>query len=215
MIWKHFWPEHYRDDRIRPWHAGNENREFDSFFRSHMRKVIAVRRSQNGELRSSGSLRYLSKNNLNIARLAAPPEELRDGTVLIPFRDPMQQAASMHRQHERFLEIHEDDDFVRVYMEAIGHHEFGKGLKPVNFGGWLDGDPADPADLEFWLQYWNAAYQFVLKHAGEQAVVISYTRLTEKPERCLALLARELGLSEDVLVCISRPTSCAHLGRIP
>jgi len=199
MIWKHFRPEHYRDDRIRPWRTGDEQREFDSFFRTHMRKVIAVRQAQHGE-QHSDTLRYLSRNNLNIARLAAPPEGLQEGAFLIPFRDPVQQAASMHRQHERFLEIHEDDDFVRVYMEAIGRHEFGERLKPVNFKGWLDEDPANPADLEFWLQYWNAAYQFILKHAGERGVLVSYARFTEQLERSLALLAREMGLPEDVLV---------------
>jgi len=95
--------------------------------------MIALR-TEEGEEKSAGR-RYLSKNNLNIARLAALPEPLQEGTILVPFRDPVQQAVSVHRQHERLLEIHEEDDFVREYMEAIGHHEFGKGLKPVNFGG--------------------------------------------------------------------------------
>mgnify|MGYP006199804513 CR=1 FL=1 len=58
----------------------------------------------------------------------------------------------MHLQHIRFLEIHEQDDFVREYMEAIGHHDFGAGLKPVNFGNWL-ADAADPKDLALELAF--------------------------------------------------------------
>ena len=106
MVWKQFWPFHYREDRIQPWRPDDKNREFESFFDRHMRKVIAARRD--GEIEGqSETLRYLSKNNLNIARLAAPPKPLHRGTILVPFRDPVQQAASMLRQHERFLEIHE------------------------------------------------------------------------------------------------------------
>lgn len=194
MIWKHFWTDHYREDHIRPWRSGDQNPAFDSFFETHIRKVLAVH--QNGE---PGALRYLSKNNLNIARLAAPPPGLQQGTFVIPFRDPLQQAASMQRQHRRFLEIHEEDDFVREYMEAIGHHEFGEGLKPVNFRNWLDADPPSPSDLEFWLRYWTAAYQFVLEHSEDSTVLVSYARLTEAPEPALEDIASALGVDAGLL----------------
>jgi hypothetical protein len=161
-----------------------------------MRTVIAARRSE-----TDGATRYLSKNNLNIARLAALPAPLREGTVVIPFRDPLQQAASMHRQHERFLDIHREDDFVREYMEAIGHHEFGKGLKPGNFNGWREEvSGLAPEGLAFWVRYWTAAYRFVLEHAGEQTHLLSYRRLTECPEAALARLADCLSLSQGLLV---------------
>jgi hypothetical protein len=160
-----------------------------------MRKVIAVR--QNGETNADGR-RYLSKNNLNIARLAAPPSPLQRGTFLIPFRAPIQQAASMYRQHQRFLKIHEEDDFVREYMEAIGHHEFGKGLRPVNFNGWLD-DASAPGTLAFWVEYWVAAYRHILDHTDDGAVLLSYKRLTEAPEESLSRLADVLDLPTDAL----------------
>ncbi len=121
MVWKRFWSDHYKKNRIVPWVDGESNREFSKFFRSHMRKIIAIR-SEDLPSRS----RYLSKNNLNIARLPDPPEPLKQGTFLIPFRDPIQQAASMLNQHERLLDIQADDGFVSEYMEAIGHHEFGE-----------------------------------------------------------------------------------------
>jgi hypothetical protein len=199
MIWKHFWPSHYRKGHIRPWSPGAENEEFNSFFRAHMRKMIALRTEEGNEEKTEGR-RYLSKNNLNIARLAALPEPLQEGTILVPLRDPVQQAASMYRQHERFLQIHEKDDFVREYMEAIGHHEFGKGLKPVNFNGWLDESASNPEDLEFWVRYWTEAYQFALEEAGEEVTFVSYARLTEKPEASLSTLAYQIGFSESDLV---------------
>lgn len=188
MIWKHFWTEHYQADRIRPWRSEDHNPEFDRFLEAHMRKVIALRQEDEAESR-----RYLSKNNLNIARLAAPPPPLQEGIFLIPFRDPVQQAASMLRQHRRFLDLHEDDDFIREYMDAIGHHEFGKGLRPVNVGGWLDEAPS-PQTLSFWLQYWSAAYRFVLSETGPGTVLLSYDHLTEEPDALLPSLANALDL---------------------
>lgn len=196
MIWKHFWPEHYDTNRIRPWRDGDRNRTFDAFFETHMRKVLALHRD---DAEKGSSLRYLSKNNLNVARLGARPPALRQGTVLLPFRKPVQQAASMFRQHQRFLDIHAEDSFVREYMEAIGHHEFGEGLKPVNFRGWLDDSPGRPTDLAFWLRYWTAAYRFVLEHANESDVLVSYGRLTEEPEPALADLSGALGVEATLL----------------
>lgn len=195
MVWKHFWPTHYREDHILPWEANQQKDSFNRFFVTHMRKIAALR----GPAKRDKNLRYLSKNNLNIARLATPPQPLSDGTFLIPFRDPVQQAASMLRQHERFLSIHDDDDFVREYMEAIGHHEFGEGLKPVNFDDWLS-DADSPRSLSFWVQYWIAAYQYVLTHATDDTVLVSYARLTDDPEPSLSRLAHAVGVSDEELV---------------
>ena len=69
MIWKHFWPDHYRDDHIRPWESGDQNPEFDAFFETHMRKVLALRRAELANGAEPSSLRYVSKNNLNLSRL--------------------------------------------------------------------------------------------------------------------------------------------------
>ncbi|PQJ35624.1 hypothetical protein BSZ35_14380 [Salinibacter sp. 10B] len=194
VVWKHFWSDHYEPDRIRPWTAEDRNPAFNRFFDTHMRKVVAVREEE-----GQGPLRYVSKNNLNIARLANPAPALQRGTILIPFRAPLQQAASMHRQHHRFLDIHRQDDFVRKYMEAIGHHEFGEGLRPVNFDGWLE-DAADPSEFAFWVQYWIAAYRHVLRHAGESTVLLSYARLTDEPAAVLGRLTDCLSIPDDRLV---------------
>jgi len=198
VIWKHFWPDHYEADRIRPWHDDEPDPEFDAFFDTHMRKVIAVRREAASDGDDGPDRRYLSKNNLNVARLAAPPPPLRRGTLLIPFRPPVQQAASMHRQHRRFSQLHDEDDFVREYMAAIGHHEFGRSLRPVNFDGWLPEAP-DPDRLTFWLRYWIAAYRFVLRHADASTVLVSYARLTDEPGSALSRLADALALPSGPL----------------
>lgn len=197
MVWKHFWPNHYRSDRIVPWTASKENGAFESFLESHMRKIIALRRQGLTDRR-----RYLSKNNVNFARLAAPPEPLRRGTILVPFREPVQHAASMLRQHRRFTRLHAEDGFLQRYMEAVGHHEFGAGLKPIDIGEWLDGT-GDPDQLEFWLKYWTAAYRFVLEHAGPTCRTLSYRALHQKPESTLRAVAELVDIPEAELVAQS------------
>lgn len=188
MVWKRFWPEHYREDRIVPWREDERRPEFDAFLETHMRKVIALRREG-----PSDGRRYLSKDNAHLARLAALPGPLARGRLLVPVREPVQQAASLLRQHHRFLELHAEDPFLRRYMSAIGHHEFGRELKPIDFGGWL-ADAPHPGSLAFWVGYWVVTHRHVLEHAGPSAVLVSYARLSGEPEAALARLADAVGL---------------------
>jgi hypothetical protein len=195
VLWKHFWPDHYLEDRILPWTETESRPEFERFFEMHVRKVLALRRED-----GPGRTRYVSKNNLNIARLGDDlPAPLRHGTILVPFRAPLQQAASMLQQHERFTALHDDDPFLLEYMEAIGHHEFGRGLKPVDFGGWLDRTHESPGDLVFWLRYWVAAYRNLLTHSASHVTFMSYRRLTSAPEDALRRLAAVVGIDAEVL----------------
>ncbi len=191
MIWKQFWPEHYADDRIRPW-GGEDHPEFFAFMRSHIRKIVAVHRRGAPDR----TARYVSKNNLNIARIGLLLREFPDGVVVVPFRHPMQHAASLLRQHLNFLEVHRSDPFAREYMEAIGHYDFGANLRPVDFAGWLDNGPRpDPTGLSFWLEYWIAAYRHLLgeSRGNRQIHLLSYERLCSAPESGLERFAGLLG----------------------
>lgn len=200
MIWKRFWPDHYEERRIVPWSAEDADPEFDAWLEAHMRKIAALRRPD-----AAGPVRYLSKNNVQIARLDAPCRPLKRGTFVVPFREPVQHAASLLRQHRRFTRLQAEDGFLREYMDGIGHHDFGPGLKPVDFGGWLEEAPA-PETLEFWLRYWVAGCRHVLDRVGPSTILVSYERLVEEPEGVLARLAGALEIPAPDLV--------SHAGRI-
>jgi hypothetical protein len=193
VIWKRFWPGHYRKLWIEPWSPGETDPDFDAFLLRHMRKVIARRADRPGS-----GLRYLSKNNATISRLAALPGPMREGVVLIPFRDPLQHASSLLTQHRRFLEVHREDRFARRYMADIGHHEFGLEHRPINFSGWLEGAPGAET-LEYWLLYWTAAYRHVLDSLGERTMLVSYRRLTEAPEPVLSSIGERIGADGEEL----------------
>ena len=179
VVWKTFWKRHYQADRIIPW-DNEANEEFNEFFRSHLRKIILLRR-ENSEL----SPRYISKNNANIARTRILKQLFPDSVIIIPFRHPLQHANSLLQQHLNFLQIHNTDSFASEYMKAIGHYDFGQNLCPIDFAGWFDQrESKDATSLAFWLEYWIASYQHLLAENTSEitespvADVKSATRLT-------------------------------------
>ena len=161
MVWMRFFKNRYRGDCLPVW-TRCDGEEFGAFYREHQRKIIALRRRGDGD--GSERTRYVAKNNLLIARLPAVWQALPDAIALVPFRDPLQHAASLLRQHERFTAMHKEDPFIRRYMAGIGHFDFGANLKPVDFDGWWSQrTDRDPTTLGFWLDYWRATYRHLLR----------------------------------------------------
>jgi hypothetical protein len=189
VVWRAFWPEHYRRRSITPWGARRDP-EFDAFFRLQARKIIAIRRDER-----PSAARYLSKANGNIARLPYLRSLAPDAVVIVPFRDPVQQARSLLSQHLRFLEVHAQDPFARRYMSGIGHYDFGSDLRPIDFGGWLASNALDPGGLDFWLAYWTQAYGAVLDQ-DTTLDVLSYEAFCEAPREAAAALGALLGLQD-------------------
>ena len=192
VIWKAFWPGKYHGDRIDLWGAADRNEEFERFFHNHMKKLIVL-----GSGPGSGSVRYVSKNNANIARIPLIRVLFPDAVLLVPFRDPVNQAASLLRQHRRFLEIHRKDAFARHYMEAIGHFEFGAGLRRISFPESPAALPAsDPVHAQFWLAYWISAYGY-LANLRERAVrFIDFDEMCRNPIPAMRAIENALGLGD-------------------
>jgi hypothetical protein len=195
VLWKTFWPQHYRSDRISPWQDEADG-EFRAFFRSHMRKIILLRGGQGAHM-----ARYVSKNNLNLARIRMLRRLFPDSVIVVPFRQPLHHAASLLEQHCNFLRLHENDPFACEYMRAIGHYDFGKNLCPVDFGGWIDEwQSQDAQSLAFWLKYWVVTYRHLLTQSDD-LFLLSYEALCEDPETGLHRLAEAIGSKHgDVLV---------------
>ena len=215
LLWHSFWPGKYRTDRIVAWRADDEDAagEFEEFIRNHMRKLLlragdgADHRSDVADRRSdvADRARYVSKNNANIARIGLIRRIFPDAVILIPFRSPLDHAASMLRQHRNFLDIHRRDDFSRRYMEYTGHFDFGGNLRPIDLGGWLDGCGADAAtDVNFWLEYWCVAFEHVVADHVDHACAVSYDRCCVDPRSGLRRIAKAAGVRQpDALVGMS------------
>lgn len=108
----------------------------------------------------TGKSRYLSKDNNNILRLPALAQAFPDAIILHPFRDPVQQAASLLNQHRRSIASSNADPFRSVYTASLAHHEFGPGHRPFRF----DDAPivGGPDDLDYWLARWIDAHRWLL-----------------------------------------------------
>ncbi|VEP15142.1 Sulfotransferase family protein (modular protein) [Hyella patelloides LEGE 07179] len=184
VVWKTFWKRHYQKDRIIPW-DNEENLEFNEFFDSHLRKIILLRRGN-----SAPSVRYVSKNNANIARTRILKRLFPDSVIIIPFRHPLHHASSLLQQHLNFLQIHEADSFASDYMKAIGHYDFGQNLRPIDFDGWFDRrESRDARSLAFWLEYWVASYKYLLQENADFLNFLDYEALCENPIGGLRSLA--------------------------
>jgi hypothetical protein len=191
VLWRAFWPQKYHADRIELWSSGDRNAEFEDFLRNHIRKLIALLAPVDAKSR------YISKNNANIARLPLLRAIFPDAIFITPFRDPINQAASLLRQHIRFLKIHADDPFARLYMDYIGHFEFGSGLRPIDFPSRVDArQPVDPMTGDFWLAYWIRGYSFLA--SGDSPHFIDFDKFCAEPARSLAALGRQLECEDHI-----------------
>ena len=74
---------------------------------------------------SENKNRYLSKNNLNYKRINLINSILPNSLFLITIREPIQHAYSMLNQHLHFSKLQKENDFIRRYMNYLGHKEFG------------------------------------------------------------------------------------------
>jgi hypothetical protein len=182
IIWKEFWPSYYKEKKILPWSEARYP-AFEEFFLNHIRKIILLKTDEEEQGR------YVSKNNLNIARIGYLGSVFPDATILILFRSPLQHAASLLKQHRNFLGIHKEDRYAQKYMEDTGHFDFGENLRPVDFVGWISkAGETDPNTLSFWLQYWINTYQYLLNSGDDQVGFFSFESLFADPQSALERL---------------------------
>lgn len=201
VLWQAFWRTPYHHDCIKMWGL-DQHEEFEAFFRDHMRKIIYLRQDEAGRC-----ARYVSKNNLNIARIPWLQKCFPEATIIVPFRAPIEQASSLLNQHQNFLNLHREDRFASTYMRAIGHFDFGNNLRPVDFNGWWDQRThRDPEALAFWLEYWIAGYQYLLSLNTDRLHFVQYEKVCKNPEQQLRALADVIGMSSPETLLSSAPT---------
>jgi hypothetical protein len=144
-----------------------------------------------------GRTRYLSKNNANILRLPALVEAFPDAVIVHPFRDPIEQAASLQQQHLRACAMAVEDPFRADFMRWLGHHEFGAAHRPYL----LSETPrtgGDTGSLDYWLKIWIDVHTFLLAQPANvqrRQLFVSHDRLCAAPSEALATLAKRLELS--------------------
>ena len=117
----------------------------------------------------SGQQRYLSKMNQNIALLGNLCGYFERSLFLVPFRDPLQQASSLLRQHGNFARL---SGYEKTYLGWLGHHEFGATHR--GFIASADQAPSkfNPDNLNYWLEQWKNGYNYLLGLANLHTAII-------------------------------------------
>jgi len=188
IFWKHVCGADYFVSDGLKYHAPN-NETIDRF----RRFVFHVLNSSENPAKK----RYLSKNNNNLLRLPAIRTAFPNAAILIPFRDPLQHALSLHKQHHLFLQQQEADPFSLEYMNFLGHHEFGKNHKPFLCNRDKSRqNPYLPETLEYWLFYWADVYEFTLEQAPAGSLFFSYERFCDNPFDTLKSVFNLVGIDE-------------------
>jgi hypothetical protein len=176
-----------RDHTLAPVPPEAVTTEAQEGLRLLVRKVVLASSGPGG----AAPRRYLSKNNANISRLGALARLFPTARVLIVFRDPLAQVASLMAQHRRFLAEHAEDRFSERYMRWIGHFEFGSDFRPIDFEGHFGGSALErEPDAGFWLGYWTAAYRHALRAQSPQVRWVDFDALVAQPKSGLEQLGR-------------------------
>lgn len=193
ILWRFAWPSKFTDSGIRLWSGSEDPGDFRKLFTEHMQKLVASRGG-------AESARYISKNNANISRIPFLSKLFREGTILVPFRHPVDQAQSLLTQHRRFVDIHAKEEFSRRYMEDIGHFEFGALHRPIQFEGLQEATGRYSKDsLEYWMAYWMVAFTHVLRFKDD-VVLLCYEKCCEDFGGVASAIAGTLGIETAELL---------------
>lgn len=179
VFWRIFAGDEYLEsDRLTP-HSPDEE-----VVEKYVRYVNAILSAHDTQVD-----RYLSKNNNNILRLGAIHAAFPNALILIPFRQPLQQAYSLLRQHLHFSELQSRREFALKYMTWLAHHEFGLDHRPFQFR--RDAPCPYPADtLNHWLHIWCETYEWLERSKPSAALFVCYEDLCRQPETWMRLAAR-------------------------
>jgi hypothetical protein len=143
-------------------------------------------------LKNENNKSYLSKNNNNILRLSSIVKAFPNALIIVPFREPLQQAYSLRKQHQRFK--HSGGQFTNKYMYWLAHHEFGADHRPFIFDENIE-DKTDTENLSYWLRLWTNTYSYILKNRPAQVIFLSYEELCDNTEYIWEKLSEKIELS--------------------
>ena len=141
--------------------------------------------------------RYLSKNNNNLMRLSGLCSD-QTSRVLLVYRDPKETAISLYRQHLHFSSSQRGDHFTRRYMNWLGHYEFGLDHKPFEFCFKNMDMTLSSSEPNYWLDYWDAVYRYVLSMPDLPITLVSHAELCSNPLKYLEMLFSTLNIHADV-----------------
>jgi len=148
-------------------------------------------------VREDNNSTYLSKNNNLILRYSSLRDFNKEFKIIFLFRKPEDHAYSLLKQHKRFSEIQSNNDFVQMYMNWLGHHEFGNNQKVFKFTNEDLNITYDKSTLNYWLQVWLNYYNYLLNVEDNNFLLIDYEDYLKTPKEVLQVIGSEMEMSFD------------------
>jgi hypothetical protein len=142
--------------------------------------------------------RYLSKNNNNVLRFRYLQQCLPQSQIIIPFREPLQHAASLLNQHKHFSKVQSEDKFSLDYMNWLGHFEFGLNQKSFYLNDeetFAEMAKYDKMDINFWLVNWKSYYKYVNDQHPGNGIFFNYEKFCTDPASLLERLFSKLDIA--------------------
>ncbi|EEB77538.1 hypothetical protein GPB2148_1271 [marine gamma proteobacterium HTCC2148] len=178
-IWMEFFPHCHSLETTQVLGAEGINKDFESFYREHIAKLLLVRNRK----------RYLTKGNYNLTRLGYIHKLFPDARFLMPVRHPVNHIASMMKQDRLFCEGLKNNPRSQAYLGWAGHFEFGPDKRFINLGNrkltedilerWAAGDM-----VEGWALHWKSLYEFALNQQKTDTNLSAATLLVRYEDLC-------------------------------
>lgn len=194
VLWMHFFPEAHKPDCSHVMGEQESHPQFEKYYREHIRKLLMVGSRQ----------RYLAKNNYHVTRIEYLLKLFPDARIVIPIRDPVQQVASLMKQHRLFSRQNEEDSRVSRHLNLSGHYEFGPLRCPIMV------DESRQAhyrqsfeDVAWYASQWADVYGFLQQRMKENqtlakaCLVIPYEAICSQTRKSLDRLFAHLDLDDE------------------
>ena len=194
VLWMHFFPEAHKPGCRHVMGEQESHPQFEKYYRDHVRKLLLVRKRQ----------RYVAKNNYHATRIEYLLKLFPDARFIIPIRDPVQQVASLLKQHRLFSQQNAEDSRVSRQLQLSGHYEFGPLRCPiiVNESRQTHYDQ-DLEDLAWYANQWADVYGFLQERMKENStlakacLVIRYEELCSQTRKSLHRIFAHSGLDDE------------------
>jgi hypothetical protein len=141
-------------------------------------------------VRSGPEKIYLAKNNNALLRYSSLRQLNADFRAVILFRHPLYHAASLLSKHLQYGKLHIKDPFVNEMMDWLGHHEFGRGHKPMAWTGTAAGASAElptglPTTLDYWIEVWIQYHGQLLAIDDTCCLWVDYANFCARPSQVI------------------------------
>ncbi len=194
VLWMHFFPDAHELICSHVLGEQESHPPFEKYYRDHVRKLLMVRNRQ----------RYVAKNNYDVTRFDYLLKLFPDARFVLPIRDPVQQVASLIKQHRLFSQQAAEDSRVARQLQLSGHFEFGPLRRPILieesrqslYGPNLE-------DVAWYANQWADVYGFLKKRMQDNqslakaCLVVPYEAFCSQTSKSLSRLFAHLGLNDE------------------